>query len=203
MVQQTSASFLLGCFLALTPARGLGRNPGSSSGAPGEPRQAIPSSAQQTASPPSQNASQPGVDASRGAVPASGAPGADVPGAEIRLLRQLEENYLRAEMEDNAALAASLMADDYVGVRGDGSTSDKLAVLDNLGKHLRSRQPYRITAANMREHVFGDTACVTYTKIYTQPNSNASYSEDVLHILTKRNGAWHLQVSSPIPSPKP
>jgi hypothetical protein len=106
-------------------------------------------------------------------------------------------------MEDNAPLAASLIADDYIGVLGNGSTSDKLAVLDRLGQHLRSRQPYSITAVNMEEHVFGDTACVTYTKIYSQPNSQATYSENVLHILTKRNGAWRLQVSSPIPPPKP
>jgi hypothetical protein len=32
----------------------------------------------------------------------------------------------------------------------------------------------------MREHLFGDTACVTYTKVYTKPGSQAAYSENVL-----------------------
>jgi Domain of unknown function (DUF4440) len=190
MAQQTRACFFLGCLLALKPARALGPNPGSASGVPVAAQQSVPPSAQQ-ASPPQ---TQPGI---------SGTRGAEVSGSEIGLLRQLEENYLRAEMENDAQLAESLMADDYIGVRGDGTTADKLSVLNSLSKQPRGSQPYRIVAANMREHLFGDTACITYTKIYTQPNSNASYSENVLHILIKRNGAWHLQVSSPIPSPKP
>jgi ketosteroid isomerase-like protein len=203
-VQQIRALLLL--LLALGPAWALGQNPGPSSASQATRRQSTPSSAQaagpeQTEPPPTQNASL------QETIPAGGrtsaTPDADGPDSEIRALRQVEENYLRAEMEDNAQLASSLIADDYVGVTGDGSTSDKLAILDRLSKHSRSRQPYRITAANMEEHVFGDTACVTYTKIYTQPNSQAIYSENVLHILTKRNGAWRLQVSSPIPSPKP
>ena len=52
----------------------------------------------------------------------------------------------------------------------------------------------------MREHLFGDTACVTYTKVYTKPGSQAAYSENVLHLLTRRNGIWRLQLSSPLPA---
>jgi hypothetical protein len=122
---------------------------------------------------------------------------------DIQSLSQLEANYLRAEMEDNTTLAASIMADDYVGVRGDGSTSFKDDVLGNLAKHDRRREPLAITAVNMREHIFGDTACVTYTKIYTVTRTRATYSESVMHIFTKRGDQWHLQVSSPIPSPRP
>ncbi len=207
-VQQIRALLPLSCFLALGPAWAQGRNPGPSSGSQAAARQSAPSPAQpagpqQGAPLPGQDASQQGQTAAGGKASTSGTPDAGGSASEIRALRQVEENYLRAEMEDNAQLASSLIADDYIGVTGDGSTSDKLAVLDRLAKHPRSRQPYRVMAADMQEHVFGDTACVTYTKIYTQPNSQATYSENVLHILTKRNGAWRLQVSSPMPSPKP
>jgi hypothetical protein len=118
-------------------------------------------------------------------------------------LRRLEEEYLRAEIEDDTAIAGTILADDYLGLRPDGSTASKADVLSNLGRHDRRRDPYQITATNMREHLFGDTACLTYTKIYTKPGSQAAYSENVLHLLIRRNGIWRLQLSSPLPAPAP
>jgi hypothetical protein len=120
---------------------------------------------------------------------------------DLEMLRQLEANYLRAEMEDSAQLAGRILADDYLGLKADGTAASKADVLASLDRHDRSRHPYNVTATNLQEHIFGDTASVTYTKIYTLPD-NTSYSEDLLHIFTKRNGVWHLQVSSPIPKPR-
>ena len=117
---------------------------------------------------------------------------------DIEVLHRLEEDYLRAEIEDDTAIASAVLADDYVGLRGDGTSSSKADVLSSLGRHDRQRQPYEITAINMREHVFGDTACLTYTKVYTRPGSQGSFSENVLHVLIRRNGVWRLQLSSPV-----
>jgi Domain of unknown function (DUF4440) len=125
------------------------------------------------------------------------------PQRDIEVLRRLEEEYLRAEIEDDTAIAGMILADDYLGLRPDGSTASKADVLSNLGRHDRRRDPYQITATNMREHLFGDTACLTYTKIYTKPGSQAAYSENVLHLLIRRNGIWRLQLSSPLPAPAP
>jgi hypothetical protein len=122
---------------------------------------------------------------------------------DLEVLRRLEEEYLRAEIEDDTAIAGTILADDYVGLKPDGSTSTKADVLSRLDRHERRREPYLITATNMRQHLFGDTACVTYTKVYTKPGSQASYSENILHVLIRRNGIWRLQVSSPLPAPKP
>jgi len=131
------------------------------------------------------------------------APAANSPQRDLEVIRRLEEDYLRAEIEDDTAIAGTILADDYVGLKPDGSTSSKSDVLSRLGLHERRRQPYLITATNMREHLFGDTAAVSYTKIYTKPGSQAAYSENVLHLLLRRNGIWRLQLSSPLPSPKP
>ena len=125
------------------------------------------------------------------------------PQRDLEVLRRLEEEYLRAEIEDDTAIAGTILADDYIGLKPDGSTASKADVLSNLGRHDRSRDPYQITATNMREHLFGDTACLTYTKIYTKPGSQAAYSENVLHLLIRRNGIWRLQLSSPLPAPAP
>ncbi len=127
------------------------------------------------------------------------------PGAaaqDIEALREIESNYMRAEMEGSAKLAGTILADDYLGIRSDGTAMDKAAVLNNLANYSRTRERYSITATNMREHVFGDTACVTYTKVYTLPVNGASYSENLLHVFTRRNGLWRLQVSSPMPAPR-
>jgi Domain of unknown function (DUF4440) len=122
------------------------------------------------------------------------------PQRDLEVLRRLEEEYLRAEIEDDTAIAGTILADDYVGLKPDGSTAGKADILSALDRHERRRAPYLITATNMREHLFGDTACLTYTKVYTKPGSQASYSENVLHLLTRRNGIWRLQLSSPLPS---
>ncbi len=128
---------------------------------------------------------------------------ANSPQRDLEVLRRLEEDYLRAEIEDDTAIAGTILADDYVGLRPDGSSSTKADVLSRLSLHERSRQPYLITATNMRQHLFGDTACVTYTKVYTKPGNQGAYSENVLHVLIRRNGVWRLQLSSPLPGPRP
>jgi hypothetical protein len=125
------------------------------------------------------------------------------PQRDLEVLRRLEEEYLRAEIEDDTTIAGTILADDYVGLKADGSTTSKADVLSNLDRHERRRNPYLITATNMREHLFGDTACLTYTKVYTKPGSQAAYSENVLHLLTRRDGIWRLQLSSPLPASRP
>jgi hypothetical protein len=124
------------------------------------------------------------------------------PQRDLEVLRRLEEEYLRAEIEDDTAIAGTILAEDYVGLKPDGSTATKADVINNLARHERRREPYLITATNMKEHLFGDTACLTYTKVYTKPGSQNAYSENVLHLLTRRGGIWRLQLSSPLPSPK-
>ena len=116
--------------------------------------------------------------------------------ADVSALQQLEENYIRAEMEDSSSIAASVLADDFVGLRADGKTSSKADILSSLARQDRRRDPYQITAIDMREHLFGDTACVTYTKVYTRVGKQGVFSENVLHVLTKKNGVWRLQLSS-------
>ena len=134
--------------------------------------------------------------------PPSNLPQSQNPQADFELLRRLEANYLRAEIEDDSSIAGSILAEDYVGLKPDGTTASKTEVLSRLGRHERRREPYQITATDMREHLFGDSACVTYTKVYSRPGAQVAYRENVLHLLTRRNGMWRLQLSSPLPSPR-
>lgn len=134
--------------------------------------------------------------------PPANIPSAQNPAADLELLRRLEANYLRAEIEDDATIAGSILADDYVGLKADGSTATKAEILGRLSRHERRQQPYMITATDMQEHLFGDSACVTYTKIYSRPGAPSAYRENVLHLLTRHSGSWHLQLSSPLPSPR-
>lgn len=121
---------------------------------------------------------------------------------DLQALERLEADFLRAEMENSARLAGAVLADDYLGVRADGTMIGKEDVLNSLSRHERARTAYVIRETDMKEHVFGDTACVTYIKTYTLPETHASYSEMLMHIFTKRLGVWLLQVSSPVPRPK-
>src|SRR5580692_9556710 len=109
------------------------------------------------------------------AVQSKPTPAPSTPQRDLEVLRRLEEDYLRAEIEDDTAIAGTILADDYVGLKPDGSTSSKTDILNRLNQHERRRQPYLITATNMREHLFGDTAAVSYTKVYTKPGTQAAY----------------------------
>ena len=135
--------------------------------------------------------------------PGNALPQTPGPQPDTEVLRRIEEEYLRAEIEDDTAIAGAILADDYVGLKPDGATSSKADVLSRLDRHERRQNPYLITATNMREHLFGDTACVTYTKVYTRPGVHAAVSESVLHLLMRHNGIWRLELSSPLPGPKP
>jgi hypothetical protein len=137
------------------------------------------------------------------AIQSNPTPAPSTPQRDLEVLRRLEEEYLRAEIEDDTAIAGTILADDYAGLKPDGSAFSKSDVLSRLDRHERRREPYLITATNMRQHLFGDTACVTYTKVYTKPGSQAAFSENVLHLLIRRDGIWRLQLSSPLPAPKP
>lgn len=108
---------------------------------------------------------------------------------------------MRAEVENSPVLADQVLADDFVGIKADGSSSTKDEILRNLKMREGSPQTFTLTESGMSEHLFGDTACLTYTKVYTLAGGRRTYREQVLHIFTKRNGDWHLQVSSPLPQP--
>jgi len=66
-------------------------------------------------------------------------PPANSPQRDLEVLRRLEEEYLRAEIEDDTAIAGTILADDYVGLKPDGSTSTKADVLSRLDRHERRR----------------------------------------------------------------
>ena len=125
------------------------------------------------------------------------APAPNSPQRDLEVLRRLEEEYLRAEIEDDTAVAGiQFLPMTMSAFKPDGTTSTKADVLSRLDRHERRREPYLITATNMRQHLFGDTACVTYTKVYTKPGTQAAFSENVLHVLMRHNGIWRLQLSS-------
>ncbi len=44
-------------------------------------------------------------------------PQANSPQRDLEVLRRLEEEYLRAEIEDDTAIAGTILADDYVGLQ--------------------------------------------------------------------------------------
>lgn len=164
---------------------------------------AMPSPGAKAAQPFLAQATAPPAAAPNPGIPAPAASNSDSSAQDLDSLRRKEADYLRAEMESNPALAGSVLAEDYVGIRADGTSTTKAEVLRNLSAHQGSPEPYTIGAADMREYLFGDTACVTYTKIYTLNGRAQSYKENLMHIFTKRKGVWRLQVSSPIPQEKP
>ena len=85
-----------------------------------------------------------------GGVLAEQAPAVNSPQRDLEVIRRLEEEYLRAEIEDDTAIAGTILADDYVGLKPDGSTSSKTDILNRLNQHERRRQPYPGTNLDRR-----------------------------------------------------
>lgn len=118
-------------------------------------------------------------------------------------LRKIESETARLEQQNDSALA-KFLADDWVccGARG----LSKKEFVENVKRNLETREnginPYTIEKKNMKVHLFGDTAVVTYIKEYRQtPDTTKFFDEDDTDVFTRDASGWHLRFTKVSPAP--
>jgi ketosteroid isomerase-like protein len=75
-------------------------------------------------------------------------------------------------------------------------------VKHNFEAHENGPSPYTLEKKNMKVHLFGDMAVVTYIKEYRQaPDTTKFFDEDDTDVFTRDASGWHLRLTkiSPVP----
>ena len=118
-------------------------------------------------------------------------------------LRKIESETARLEQQNDSTLA-KFLADDWVCVGARGLSKKEFVenVKRNLETHENGINPYTIEKKNMKVHLFGDTAVVTYMKEYRQtPDTTKFFGEDHTDVFTRDHSGWHLRVTKISPPP--
>jgi ketosteroid isomerase-like protein len=115
-------------------------------------------------------------------------PKAESDAAVSQTLQGMEQTWLNAEKNHDAAAFEKLVADDWVAITPDGKTQTKA----ERAAEIKSSNVGSATLGNMKVRVFGDTAVVTGTddETTTQDGKETSGHYVWTDVFVKRNGQW-------------
>ena len=113
---------------------------------------------------------------------------ADIPGADEPVLRQLNDDYVRAFLACDVARFRVLLGDDFAGVLADGRVIDKAEFLREAAEPPDARD-LRLHGVTIRE--FGDSALVAALVTYERA-SGATVRTRYSAIYARRGGRWEI-----------
>ena len=119
-------------------------------------------------------------------------------------IRQLESDLLKAEMNTDPKLVATIFADDWTQIPPNGVPGqNKAKILENFQDHNGEAPPYSSANLGMHIELFGDTAVATYVKeLVANANHNVAH-QDVTDIFTRNHGSWKLRLTRTSPHQEP
>ncbi|HEY0783692.1 MAG TPA: nuclear transport factor 2 family protein [Thermoanaerobaculia bacterium] len=122
------------------------------------------------------------------ALPLSAAPAAPPPANAAEEVRKLEDRWLEAlDRHDRTALDA-LLADDFMNTNWVGKVRTKQDVLNSLDDPGRPQGTQRLIDVQAR--VYGDTAVVTGTNIFTTLDQARVVRLRFTDVFVRRDGRW-------------
>ncbi|HEV7513008.1 MAG TPA: nuclear transport factor 2 family protein [Candidatus Acidoferrum sp.] len=115
-------------------------------------------------------------------------PKADSDAAISQTLQAMEQAWLDAEKNNDAAAFEQIVADDWIAVNPDGKSQTKA----ERAAEIKTAHVVSATLGDMRVRVFGDTAVVTGTDDeITMTDGKKSGDHYVwTDVFLKRNGKW-------------
>ena len=108
-------------------------------------------------------------------------------------IRQVEDDWLKAERTTDIAAIERILSDDYAGVGSNGPVPGKAQLLKNLRPSAGNAPPYTVEKSDMRIFLVADTAVATYAKTYTAKENGNVAHEDMTDIFVKDHEAWKLR----------
>jgi len=115
--------------------------------------------------------------------------------SDSEIIRQIEDDWLKAERTTDIAAIERILARDFAGVGSNGPVPGKSELLRTLRPHAGQSPPYTVEHSDMRIFLLGDTAVATYTKTYTAKENGNVGHEDMTDIFLKDHGTWKLRFS--------
>jgi ketosteroid isomerase-like protein len=110
-------------------------------------------------------------------------------------LKQLEQDWLDSYREGDAEKMSKILADDFVGRWGDGSTQTKEEQLKAIRTGAEKHSANQLVECNVR--IYGDTAVVTgiNTEQSILEGRDGSGTYSFTDVFFKRNGRWKVVAS--------
>jgi uncharacterized protein (TIGR02246 family) len=129
--------------------------------------------------------------------PASPVPASTVlvAGPDAQAIRQIEDEWLKAERATDPAALDRILADDFVNLSTTGLAPGKAQILMNFHVHAGQPPAYTVETSDMRIYIFGDTAVAAFSKTYTAKENGNIAHEAMTHVYTKDHGVWKLRLS--------
>jgi len=114
---------------------------------------------------------------------------------DARTLKQLEQDWLDAYRDGDAEKMGRILADDFVGRWGDGSTTDKRGTVEPVRTGADKHSANQLVECNVR--IYGDTAVVTgiQTEQSVLNGRDGSGTYSYTDIFVKRRGQWQVVAS--------
>jgi len=114
---------------------------------------------------------------------------------DVKMLKQLEHDWLDSYREGNADKMSKILADDFIGRWGDGSTQTKVEQLKAIRTGEEKHSSNHLDECNVR--VYGDTAVVTGLQseqsVLEGRDGSGTYS--YTDVFVKRGGRWQIVAS--------
>jgi uncharacterized protein (TIGR02246 family) len=120
-------------------------------------------------------------------------PKADSDAAISQTLQAIEQDWLNAEKNHDAAAFERLVADDWIAITPDGKSQTKA----ERAAEIKTAHTTSATLGDMKVRVFGDTAVVTGTddEITMEDGKKSSDHYVWTDVFVKRNGKWLAEAS--------
>ena len=128
------------------------------------------------------------------AVPVQGKqPKADSDAAISQTLQGMEQAWLNAEKNHDAAAFEKLVADDWIAITPDGKSQTK----PERAAEIKSAGTVSVTLGKMKVRVFGETAVVTGTDDEVTMKDGKKSSDHYVwtDVFVKRDGRWRAVAS--------
>jgi uncharacterized protein (TIGR02246 family) len=121
--------------------------------------------------------------------------------ADEEQIKILVKRFVQAESENDADTLEKITTDDWVIMNPNGPGPSKLKVIANIRKDAPAPPHYSVKSERESVYVFGNTAVVTYTKVYLSSQGQGN-NENHTDVLTKRDGNWKICFSQAASSPQ-
>ena len=114
---------------------------------------------------------------------------------DVRILKKLEQDWLDSYREGDAQKMSKILADDFIGRWGDGSTQTKVEQLMAIRNGEEKHSANRLVECNVR--IYGDTAVVTgiQTEQSMLEGRDGSGTYSYTDVFVKRHGQWQVVAS--------
>jgi ketosteroid isomerase-like protein len=110
----------------------------------------------------------------------------DEAAADLDILRQLNEDYIRSVQMSDIRRFDEILADDFLNSNPDGSLVDRAGFLAQIA---RPATIANLTAEDVRIRVIGDVAVIHARTSYTLPDGRAAAGR-YTDIWARRHGRW-------------